>query len=242
MKAAEAEAAATMLNDTTIQYEQLSEQYAKTQAGGILKPKVKRTLDRKDYKILIAGRALGSKAKRAIYNQAFNAKIKEINDSEVRDTKIEKLIKTQTKNAFENFASTLKEHRDWKIFKSLPKRVDVEAQGFDINRRNDMLTKSLESDVNMNRLLQKTTTNVSNFGKLSSGVTKQQRQINKQLEASERAQRQLRQQKISNFGKLASQTKKLTEVRKNKKMETALKKYNQIGEMMATACIGYVLP
>ena len=86
---------------------------------------------------------MGSKAKRAIYNQAFNAKIKEINDSKVRDTKLEKLIKTQTKNAFENFASTLKEHRDWKIFKSLPKRVDVEAQGFDINRRNDMLTKSL---------------------------------------------------------------------------------------------------
>ena len=72
----------------------------------------------------------------------------------------------------------------------------------------------------MNRLLQKTTTNVSNFGRLSSGVTKQQRQINKQLEASERAQRQ---QKISNFGKLASQTKKSTEVRKNKKMEEALK-------------------
>jgi predicted 2-oxoglutarate/Fe(II)-dependent dioxygenase YbiX len=86
----------------------------------------------------------------------------------------------------------------------------------------------------MNRLLQRHQKNVSNFGKLSSGVTKQQRQINKQLEASERAQRQLRQQKISNFGKLASQTKKLTEVRKNKQMEAALNKYNQIGEMMAT--------
>jgi signal-transduction protein with cAMP-binding, CBS, and nucleotidyltransferase domain len=86
--------------------EQLSEQNAKTQAGSILKPKVKRTLDRKDYKTFIAGRVLGSKAKRAIYNQAFNAKIKDINDSKVLDTKIEKLIKTQTKNAFENFDDT----------------------------------------------------------------------------------------------------------------------------------------
>ena len=32
---------AAMLEDTTRQYEQLSEQYTKTQAGGILKPKVK---------------------------------------------------------------------------------------------------------------------------------------------------------------------------------------------------------
>jgi hypothetical protein len=38
-----------VLNDTTRQYEQLSEQYAKTQAGGILKPKVKRSLANKHY-------------------------------------------------------------------------------------------------------------------------------------------------------------------------------------------------
>ena len=141
-------------------------------------------------------------------------------DAKIYNDKLKRLKTTQNKNAFENFASTLKEHRDWKIFKSLPKRVDVEAQGFDINRRNDMFTKSLESDVNMNKLLQKNEKSVSNFGKLSSGVTKQQRQINKQIGASERAQSE---QKISNFGKLASKAPKLKIIRQDKQTADMMK-------------------
>ena len=37
---------------------------------------------------------------------------------------------------------------------------------------------------------------------------------------------------ISNFAKLASQTTKLKEVRQNKQMQAARKKYNTIGEKM----------
>jgi hypothetical protein len=81
-----------------------------------------------------------------------------------------------------------------------------------------MLTKSLESDVNMNQLLQKHEKSVSNFGKLSTGVTKQKRQINKQIEASERAQSQ---HKISNFGKFASKAPKLKIIRQDKQTVSA---------------------
>jgi hypothetical protein len=235
LKMVKDEQTAAMLDDTTRQYEQLSEQYAKTEAGKILKPKVKRTLENRDYNAAVekmaAANVLSTKAKRAIYNQGYNAEVKNIHDTDVLKTKLKRLRNTQNKNAFENFASTLKEHKDWKIFKSLPKRVDVEAQGFDINRRNNILTKSLESDVKMRKILQKNENSVSNFGKLSSGVVKQQRQINKQIESSIK---QKKQQNISNFGKLASQTKKIKEVRQNKQMQAAIKKYNTIGDMMAT--------
>ena len=61
--------------------------------------------------------------------------------------------------------------------------------------------------------IQKQPESVSNFGKLSLGVAKQQRQVNKQIEASERAQSQ---QKISNFGKLASKAPKLKIIRQDK--------------------------
>ena len=83
-----------------------------------------------------------------------------------------------------------------------------------------MLTKSLESDINMNKIK-----SVSNLGRLSSGVTKQKRQINKLIEASEQNQKQ---QKISNFVKLASQTNKLKEVRQNKLIQAAREKAGAI--------------
>ena len=54
---------AAMLEDTTRQYEQLSEQYAKTQAGGILKPKVKRSLANQHY-----NQAVGMMEDAKIYN------------------------------------------------------------------------------------------------------------------------------------------------------------------------------
>ncbi len=84
----------------------------------------------------------------------------------------------------------------------------------------DLLTKSLESDINMNKI-----ESVSNLGRLSSGVTKQKRQINKLIEASEQNQKQ---QKISNFVKLASQTNKLKEVRQNKQIQAAREKAGAI--------------
>jgi hypothetical protein len=174
---------AAMTDDTTRQYEQLSEQYAKTKAGEILKPS----------------------AKRSLANKHYNQAVKMMEEGKIYNDKLKKLRKTQNKNAFEDFASTLKEHRDWKIFKSLPKRTDDDVQGFDINKRNEILTKSLKSDKNMNKIKR-----VANLGRLSSRVNKQQRQTNALIEMSEQKQKQ---QKISNFGKLASQTNKLKEVR-----------------------------
>jgi hypothetical protein len=137
--------AATMLKDTEQQYERLSTQYAKTRAGKIIAPAVKRSSANKHY------------------NQAVGM----MEDAQIYNDKLKKLRKTQNKIAFEDFASNI----------------------------------------------QKQPESVSNFGKLSLGVAKQQRQVNKQIEASERAQSQ---QKISNFGKLASKAPKLKIIRQDK--------------------------
>jgi hypothetical protein len=131
-----------------------------TKAGEILTPAVKRSSANKHYnqavEMLDAGKVLQAEVKRAIYNRDYNEVIKDHwqRDVELFRSKIKKLRKTQNKNAFENFASSIQTQQE----------------------------------------------SVSNFGKLSTGITKQQRQTNKQIEASERAQSQ---QKISNFGKFS---------------------------------------
>jgi hypothetical protein len=96
LKMVKDEQTAAMLDDTTRQYEQLSEQYAKTEAGKILKPKVKRTLENRDYNAAVekmaAANVLSTKTKRAIYNQGYNAEVKNIHDTDVLKTKLKRLI------------------------------------------------------------------------------------------------------------------------------------------------------
>jgi hypothetical protein len=234
-----------MLNDTTRQYEQLSEQYAKTQAGGILKPKVKRSLANKHYNQAVeqmaAANVLSTKAKRSIHNQGYNAVMKDVYDADAFRTKIKRLRNTQNKNAFENFASTLKEHRDWKIFKSLPKRVDVEAQGFDVNRRNDMLTKSLESDVNMNKLLQKSNQTAA-AATLQSAVRRKTDMMKKrqlvgeeQLKQMEETQRQIQAAKADKAKKEDIAAKQLQAISKRIKAQSDVSKIKQAKDKIGAA-------
>ncbi len=50
------------------------------------------------------------------------------------------------RSSFGEFATALKDHRDWKRFKSLPKRANVETQASNIDTRNEIVSKSLNND------------------------------------------------------------------------------------------------
>jgi len=78
----------------------------------------------------------------------------------------------------------------------------------------------------MKQLIQEDAT--SNIKKLSKGIL----QHDKQLYVEKKAAKISKRVNISNFAKLANQTTKLKEVRQNKQMQAARKKYNKIGEMM----------
>ena len=228
-----------LLNDTTQDYERLANQYAKNKAGEIINTSTSRAVQTKLYKTMLeknkAGEIIQTKLKRAVTNQAYNDVIKDVRNERklMNAAKLNKKI--QNKNAFGEFATALKEHRDWKIFKSLPKRANVEAQASNINTRNEILTKSLNTNNDVSNILQKAIKkdnkikNISKFGQLSSGALKQEKQITASMNAANIKQRKTN---ISNFAKLASQTKKIKEVRQNKQIQTARKQYNKIGENM----------
>jgi hypothetical protein len=71
----------------------------------------------------------------------------------------------------------------------------------------------------------------SNMNKLSQGLLQQKRKVYRENKAVKGLNKRTN---ISNCGKLASQTNKIKNLGKDKQMEAALNKYNQIGEMMAT--------
>jgi hypothetical protein len=190
-------------------YERLTDQYAKNSAATTITKMLKRAKTNYGYNSVVK--------KARIYKKAVN----------LRD-------KIQNKNAFGEFATALKDHRDWKIFKSLPKRANVETQASNIDTRNEILSKSLNNDAidTLQKAIKKDNKrkNISNFGQLTSGALKKENQVIQSIYTSNVKQKRTN---ISNFGKLASQTPKLKEVRQNKQIQDARKKYNKIGEFMS---------
>jgi hypothetical protein len=97
-----------------------------------------------------------------------------------------------------------------------------------IRQRAAQITKKTLDDA-MKELITEDTS--SNMNKLSQGLLQQKRKVYRENKAVKGLNKRTN---ISNCGKLASQTNKIKNLGKDKQMEAALNKYNQIGEMMAT--------